>query len=53
MFNHEVVKMTTEYSILPLHLLAVCHYLELAVALSVVVFATYAASALKQRRQEA
>ena len=47
MFSHELIKTVTEYSILPLHLLAINHFLELAVSLSVLVFSTYIVSAIR------
>jgi hypothetical protein len=52
MISHEFVKAVSEYSILPLHLLAVSHYLELAVSLSILVFTTYVVSTIHHHKKE-
>lgn len=51
--NHfEVIKWGAEYSMLPLHFLALAHYYSLAIAIGGLVLIIYSTAALKHHRAD-
>lgn len=50
--NYEVIKWTAEYTMLPLHVLALAHYYTAAIAIGALVLVIYSSATIRHLRAE-